>query len=350
MYQTQQTKMRLLETPNSKLGVIFFVGTAILLVSTLTDFRIFEALQSSGGIDGGVGKVVVDDRNSNISVGKIVDDRNFNTYDTKKDERKYKERKKDIKVVALIGERNSGTNWMSGELNGCFGKELKIHRTLTRFKHWFQYDDGKDHPETLVIALFRDPYHWVLGMKDKPHHAPLHASLEWKEFVTKTWTMPREGFDLMVTDEKNRICSEHFRYHELRSCIHHTMPLKYFPDRKFSEQYPMYEMRNDGSGVPFSNILEMRAAKIRDFLSYDSYSYVRKVIPVRYEEIVSGGTAPLITEIENLTGVKAQCTPAPPQHRETRPIDKDYLQHMNANVDWDAEALIGYEMQTETTG
>lgn len=187
-------------------------------------------------------------------------------------------------------------------------------------------------------------------MKDKPHHAPHHASLGWKDFVTKSWTMPREGFDLLVTDKESRLCTDKFRFDEIRACIHHRYPDKHYAWHKtaFAEQYPMYEMRIDGSGEPFANILEMRAAKIRDFLTYDSFPFVKKLIPTRYEALVKEGTASLIEEIEKLTGKKAKCTPSPPQNRPAREVDADYLKYMNTNVDWDAESLIGYRQYSKT--
>lgn len=279
-----------------------------------------------------------------------------------KDEKKEKQKeKKDkskkelrpIETIALLGERNSGTTWMFDELTKCFGDDLIVKKGLTRDKHWFQYDDGKEHEPTLVITQFRNPYHWILGMMSKPHHAPLHMFLPWKEFVSKPWTMPREGLDLEIPESDikkgKRICQEGFKYHELNTCIKHVHPPEYYTwNTHFSEQTPFYEMRNDGSGEPFANILELRAAKIRDILTYDSFPFVEKVIPVQYEALVSEGTSWLIKEIEELSGHKAKCTPSPKQNRKVRPVEHDFLEYMNKHADWDAEKLIGYEKWLES--
>lgn len=184
-------------------------------------------------------------------------------------------------------------------------------------------------------------------MQDKPHHAPKHADLDWKEFVTKPWTMPREGHDLLVTDKNSAICAEQFKYHEVRQCVYHSVPTEYFHNHHFAEQIPMYEMRRDGSGEPFSNILELRATKIREFLTYDQFPFVEKLITAQYEKLVSEGTASLLAEIEKIVGVKARCDPSPPQNRTVRPVDPEYLKYMNAHVDWEAERLIGYDVATQ---
>ena len=31
-----------------------------------------------------------------------------------------------VKVIALIGERNSGSTWMSEELERCFGEDIRV--------------------------------------------------------------------------------------------------------------------------------------------------------------------------------------------------------------------------------
>jgi hypothetical protein len=48
----------------------------------------------------------------------------------------------------------------------CFGHALKVERTLTRYKHWFQYDNPDKYlHDTLVIAQFRNPYDWFKAME-----------------------------------------------------------------------------------------------------------------------------------------------------------------------------------------
>jgi len=70
-----------------------------------------------------------------------------------------------VTSIRLLGERNTGTNWITAVLADCF-PDVDSAPRLIRWKHWFQEDDLRnDHPRTLVIAMFRNPYEWVAAMR-----------------------------------------------------------------------------------------------------------------------------------------------------------------------------------------
>jgi len=254
--------------------------------------------------------------------------------------------------IALLGERNTGTRWMTSELQKCF-PTLKVTSRLLRWKHWFQEDDEKSHYPTLVIAQFRNIYEWTEAMRNVPHHAPEHLHLEWKEFVTKPWTMERPKRDEIHKDSNEKVCYEKFRYNELISCIEGSREdpdylewakkTGYKAKHDFSGHKPIYELKQDGSGEPFSSILEMRAAKIRNFLSLKEWKWISNSIPVQYEKLLSDGTDFLLTQIEEELGIKRQCKAVPPQNRKKRQLPPDYVKWMTENVDWESEGLIEYE-------
>lgn len=268
-----------------------------------------------------------------------------------------------ITRISLIGERNSGTNWMYVELLRCFnGTSLKPHHSLTRFKHWFQDEEAAtNRNHTVVIAQFRSPYTWVDAMRRKPHHAPAHMNRRWKDFVTKPWTMERVGADLAIPQEHRETnstfrCQERFRYRQIVSCVKHPYPEGHFTwKRHWSEHQPSYEMRrgdNDDddesdasvAGESYNNILELRRDKIRNFLGVGSMSFVRDVLVVNYERLVREGTGFVVRHVEQTTGVKARCQPYPPQsEREPRPLKPQYVDWITDHADWETEALIGYE-------
>lgn len=107
---------------------------------------------------------------------------------------------------------------------------------------------------------------------------------------------------------------------------------------------PIYEMRSDGSGLAYGSIIEMRADKIRNHLSVADWDWVTAFTSVQYEKLLVEGTAFLLREIEELTGLKAQCDPVPPQperlsHYPKGPGFEDWI---GEHVDWSAEHLIGY--------
>merc|ERR1712183_1191243 len=107
---------------------------------------------------------------------------------------------------------------------------------------------------------------------------------------------------------------------------------------------PIYEMRHDGSGEPYNNILELRAAKIHNFLSVNQWPWIADdLIVVQYEELLGKGTQFLLDEIERLVGVKPVCDAQPPQpNRKKRKLDQGLVDYLTEHMDWEAEKLIGY--------
>jgi len=262
-----------------------------------------------------------------------------------------------IKQISLIGERNSGTSWMTSHLQKCFGhsEQLTVQAKLVRNKHWFQHDvneDARVH-DTLVVAQFRNPYLWVEAMRKTPYHSPMHAKKDWYTFLTTPWTMTRTKKDLSlledldtkvgVTTNTSAIqCQEGYLYNQINSCLHHP----YEEGHKMvgpSGLVPQYELRQDGSGAAYPSMLEMRADKIRNHLEVANWDWVADFTAIQYEELLEKGTAFLIEHIEKVTGVTAECTPSPPQNRPVRDIAPDLVEWMNEFHDWDAEKLVGYE-------
>jgi len=181
-------------------------------------------------------------------------------------------------------------------------------------------------------------------MRKVPHHAPLHMFLDWKTFVTTPWTMPRVGKDLEIENVEEVICQQNFRFNEINSC--HIQP---YPDgyvtwkRHFSEHEPFYELKNDGSGRAYASILNLRSDKIKNFMTViPQLHFVRHFLVQHYERLLEQGTSDLLHQIEELTGIKAECTPSLPQNRRHRKLDRHYLEWMKKYVDWDTEARIGY--------
>jgi hypothetical protein len=109
-------------------------------------------------------------------------------------------------------------------------------------------------------------------------------------------------------------------------------------------------MRNDGSGIPFASILELRAAKIDNFLSTQEYPGVQDLWIVPYEQVLRDGTWNFIQRLERATGVTAQCIPSPPQNRRKRKLDPEMIEYVLSHVDWEAEHRIGYYKDGDTIG
>lgn len=175
-----------------------------------------------------------------------------------------------------------------------------LHTTLV-FAHFKRTMNN-----SLVIAQFRDPYDWVQGMYVKTYHSPSHMKLshskqnKWKEFVTKPWTMPRPKCDLAFSNQTGRVCRDKYHYNEVVPCD---------PAMMKSHVAPIYELRADGSGLPYNSIVDLRRDKIRNFINTKTYRGVVAMISTQYEELARSGTASLLLQIEKVAGVRAKCTP-----------------------------------------
>jgi hypothetical protein len=181
-------------------------------------------------------------------------------------------------------------------------------------------------------------------MRNVPHHAPAHLSLKWEDFIVKEWSMPRAGLDLKLKDGDP--CQEDFEYNQIVSCSVEPLPKESYGNKiRYSEHQPFYELRQDGSGKSFANIMDMRAAKIRNFMEVREYPGIADVWTIQYEYLLTKGTDHLLQKIEEWTGVKRQCDAFPPQNRRKRPISRTFAKYINKYLDWSAEGLIGYTQE-----
>ena len=237
-------------------------------------------------------------------------------------------------------------------LTECFNHSIPVKTKLTRYKHWFQFPAfGRFPHDTLVIEQFRNPYDWLKATQHVPHHAPDHVKYrsddKWKGFLTAPWTMERVGTDKW---DNYTICQEHFHRHEIVSCPVEPLPKSAYKSLTYSNHQPFYELRNDGSGKPYDNIMEMRSDKIRNFLSVRDYEGVADVWVVQYEYLLTKGTQELIQQISDWTGVEPKCKPKPPQQRRSRPIERDMAEYIREHLNWTAEALVGYAPHVDGLG
>lgn len=205
-------------------------------------------------------------------------------------------------------------------------------------------------------------------MEHVPHHSPAHlrtalnattnstnAMNDWEVFLSKPWTMERVGTDLDIlaaspNDTASTImCQDDFAYRDIISCELEPLPPSHYNYTiRYSEHQPFYEMRNDKSGLPYDNIMDLRTDKIRNFLSVANYPGVADAWVIQYEYLLSKGTQHLLDRIEEWTGIKPQCRPKPPQpnrkQKKSRFITKQFAKHIRMNLNWTVESWIGYEI------
>ena len=241
-----------------------------------------------------------------------------------------------------------------------------------RFKHWFQQDDPTTDDNALVIAMFRDPYDWIEAMRERPHHAHehigrmyaykngpmnLHEGLPWKEFVSKPWIGPRGPADqakieMARKNAKNAedealhlnqwVCLGNYTFNEVVPCS----PEDSVKNEGFANY--MYELRHDKSGLPYESIIKLRSAKVRNFMEVPNFHGVEAFLPERYEALAKHGTADLLKQVEEISGLKAQCKPVEGSGEvKHKSVPHDFMEWMNEHHDWDAEAMVGYYKRSE---
>jgi len=149
--------------------------------------------------------------------------------------------------------------------------------------------------------------------------------------------MNRTKADTMFED---KLCQWGFNYSEVVPCL---LSLK-------DQRDPVYELRRDGSGLPFENILRLRAEKIRNFLSTKDYKNVHSLIAVKYEELVlHEGFKRLVERITFETGLPFECDlsqvslPLPVMEDKVE-YEKEYVDWINEEADWLAEMKLKYKM------
>jgi hypothetical protein len=191
--------------------------------------------------------------------------------------------------------------------------------------------------------MFRDPYDWVEAMRERPHHAHDHIGMEWKDFVTKPWVGPRGPADKIKMqkskEEGNPIltCLAGYKFDEVVPCS--------MEDSISNDGYSnyMYELMHDGSHRAYGSIIDLRREKILNFLQIPKFHGVRAFFPERYEALNLRGTAGLLAQLEEVTGLKAKCEPFKGTGVVThKGVDPEYTKWMNKFVDWDVEGMIGY--------
>jgi hypothetical protein len=338
--------------------------------------------------------------------------------------------------IILLGERHSGTNWITDHLKECFqGKvvadvvpavatalgdnttantttttvTVTVTNEYTRYKHWYQEDTIPQTNNTIivVIVLFRDPIDWIEAMRYEPHHAHDHiqfhekqqqqqqqqkqqhpsniywrniaSPLSWKEFVTRPWIGKRGPKDILIRQQLDAAaaatalqnnnqssnnslllmddiqCIDNYQYVDATPCsVEDVTTIKGLGEYKY-EYYP------DKSERGYSSILQLRALKIRNHLSIINFTSVNTYLSYQFEKLKINGTQILINDIQDATGLVANCIPIygknssssrkqQQQRRqlgrkkvtEMRELSIEYIKYMNRNVNWDVERLIGY--------
>ena len=213
--------------------------------------------------------------------------------------------------------------------------------------------------------MFQIPFDEIdFTMTDRPQ-------IDWKTFVTRPWTMTRPIRDFDFSNSTGNICQYNFGFNEVIPCtmdpevvkkrlrngalsaiaiskqtknsfldIHSTNVKK----AGAGMRTPCYELKRDGSGDPYDSILDMRSDKILNHFAVKDYKWVVDFVPVTYESVVEDGPWPLLKRVEDIVGIKAQCSNLPlPKSLARETIPDEMIQFISENINWKTEELLGYK-------
>jgi hypothetical protein len=292
-------------------------------------------------------------------------------------------------VIHIIGERHSGTKFAMRQLQQCFLNKpsaarfvRKVHRDFLRTKHFFQpLYRGMDFRRHIVVVIVRNPVDWVAAMIEKPYHAPDHIAayhtrsaeeenseknghtaaevipLPWQDFVSRPWTMRRSQLDMQAMQQNATNseaylkidCQEQFSLDEVIPCQMDEDAYEAIPKERRRGFTPLYELRRDGSGQPFQNILQLRSDKIVNFVLQVPmiYNNLGGFVVVRYDDLLQRGSRFFLEQIARMVGMNelpAECVPADPQPERSglRVAPEGLRQWVEEHLDKDREKLIGY--------
>ena len=274
-----------------------------------------------------------------------------------------------IREVHIVGERNSGTKFITQFLQQCYPKtsKVRVHRDFIRSKHFFQpIHDTADYSRSLIVVVVRDPIEWMAAMREFPYHSPSHMAgfrnsqiipLPWQEFVNKTWTTDASVVDRKLTAQNRTTvtCSQNFRYDEVKPCVLRndliTGPPWNIPSSRLRGYYPLYEQRR---GKPYDHLLQLRSDKIVNWiLQIPLLMKIGGFVVVRYEDILERGNEFFLQQVNALLSnhpvdsqhpLPKHCSVIAPQPDRIgkRYISPGFRDWINRNLDEETEHLVGY--------
>jgi hypothetical protein len=109
----------------------------------------------------------------------------------------------------------------------------------------------------------------------------------------------------------------------------------------FNGNNPIYEM--NGKGKPFKHPLELRTAKIKDFLDIPNKWDVGGFMILQHEEINMKGYGSLLDAVAKIVGMEPLCVPGPPLRQASKKLDANWTKWINEHADWETESRVGYE-------
>lgn len=158
-----------------------------------------------------------------------------------------------IKYFSVLGERCSGTNFLTAAINTNFDI---IYSTKYTHKHFFGFNDFTNSNDHLFIGIIRHPIDWLNSLWDQKHNLAIELFKNENIFLNNEITSYDYSYDFQ-NDENQRF--------------------------DLKKDYNLLT-KNDVKPEKYNNIFELRKVKT-DYLRYEMPKKVKNYIFINYETL-----------------------------------------------------------------
>lgn len=102
----------------------------------------------------------------------------------------------------------------------------------------------------------------------------------------------------------------------------------------------VYELAGDGR--PYDHPLQLRSAKIKNFLGLVQQWELGGFGLFRFDDILGNGLPGFIREISRALGAESQCPDVPPFEKARHDLPPEFREWVTNHGDWETERLVGF--------
>ncbi len=269
-----------------------------------------------------------------------------------------------IRSYQVIGERSSGTNFVSTLIKNNIDIKECSHLGWKHAPPHTQFLARN----LLIIVSTRNPYDWVRSMYRKPWHTAAYLrGLEFSEFIRHEWEtvtdemlIRNDTMNIYKYENRARLLPLAVWNHGIRKGLSKlnadTRPLRLSDEMQRSTiGLPVQHDRHPITGKRFKNILELRTVKAQSFLGLKERGC--NYIFVNYEHALKDPEA-FIRNVADSFGLSLNNTYAPVTEwlgelpntdkvkRKKSPVEisETDRQFINQNLSAEIEAAMGYDI------
>eukprot|EP00980_Cylindrotheca_fusiformis_P004497 scaffold961_cov122-Cylindrotheca_fusiformis.AAC.5 len=172
-------------------------------------------------------------------------------------------------------------------------------------------------------------------------------ALDWQDFV-------RQPLSLVNFEEKDTgvLCQKGFSFGTISPCdkdhsyvpekVRH-IPLSFLRNLPFEVDEVVYEL--DIDGMAFQDIMQLRAAKINNFLNLVHDWSLAGFVAVRYDDIIGDKIGTFVGDIESALQVESSCPNIKPFYRKSYTLPNEFTAWISDRADWRVESRVGFDLE-----